>query len=94
MDLGKFVVVRTRHAGVHCGTLVAQDGIKVSLKNAVRLWRWKGANTLSEVAIRGCDMEYTRISEPVSLIDLSEAIEVIATTPEAQTNLSLPRWGK
>ncbi|MEY2656112.1 MAG: hypothetical protein RLZZ524_3140 [Pseudomonadota bacterium] len=94
MQLGTFVVVRTYSAGVHCGTLAAQDGKNVTLKGARRIWRWYGANTLNELALNGADKNGTRISEPASEIDLTEAIEVIACTSEARDNLSQSRWAK
>jgi hypothetical protein len=94
MQLGTFVVVRTYSAGVHCGTLTAQDGKNVTLKDARRIWRWYGANTLNELALNGAAKEGTRISEPVSELDLSEAIEVIACTNEARDNLRNSRWAK
>lgn len=88
-----FVVVRTCSAGVHVGTLVSQKGREVVLSNARRVWRWRGANTLHEMALRGVSItEYTRISEAVQSITLTEAVEIIPTTKEAQSNLSLSRW--
>lgn len=94
MQLGTFVVVRAYSAGVHCGVLAAQDGKNVTLTDARRIWRWRGANTLNELALGGADEDWTRISEPVAALDLSEAIEVIATTSEARENLSKSRWPK
>jgi len=94
MQLGTFVVVRTYSAGVHCGTLAAQDGKNVTLHDARRIWRWRGANTLNELALHGAEQAWTRISEPVAETDLSEAIEVIATTSEAQSDLCKSRWPK
>ena len=88
----KFVVVRTYSAGVHVGELVELNGKEVILANARRLWRWSGANTLNEVASKGV-AEDSRISEPVSSVTLTEAIEVLATTSEAQANLERSRWG-
>lgn len=87
-----FVVVRTYSAGVHVGKLVSRRGCDVVLTNARRLWRWRGANTLNEVALRGVAEEYTRISEPVDSITLTEAIEVLVTTKMAAANLSRSRW--
>lgn len=89
---GPFVVVRTYSAGVHVGTLVSRKGRDAVLSNARRLWRWRGANTLNEVALRGVAEEYTRLSEPVSSITLTEAVEVIVTTKAAAANLSRSRW--
>lgn len=93
IELGKFVVVRTYSAGVHVGTLAAQDGTQVRLTNARRVWAWTGANTLHEMAVRGCG-EKSRISEAVAEITLTEAIEVIATSGSAEENLSSSRWTK
>ena len=90
---GKFVVVRTYSAGVHVGTLVSHNGLDVVLAGARRLWRWRGANSLHEVALRGVAEEYTRLSEPVDEIALTEAVEVITCTPEARDNLVRSRWG-
>ena len=89
-----FVIVRTYSAGVHCGVLIFHKDKHAELKNARRIWRWKGANTLNEVALRGCAEDWTRISEPVKDIVLTEAIEVIKCTKEARENLERSRWEK
>ena len=91
-EVGKFCIVRTYSAGVHVGTLVSRDGREVVLSDARRVWRWRGANTLNELALSGCDDKWSRISDPVPAITLTEAIEVIACTPEAAKNLALSRW--
>lgn len=90
----RFVVVRTYSAGVHMGYLMQHRDRYVRLREARRLWRWKGANTLNEVAQYGVDREWTRISEPVDTIELTEAIEIIPCTAEAQANLRESRWAK
>ncbi len=87
-----FVVVRTYSAGVHCGMLASRNGKEVVLHTARRIWRWRGANTLNELAQRGASEDWTRISEPVPEIVLTEAIEVIAASKEAAANLSRSRW--
>jgi len=91
--IGQFCLVRTYSAGVHCGTLVESSGTAVRLKNARRIWRWNQANTLNELSLRGSGKEFTRISEPVADILLTEAIEVIPCTAKAQANLEESRWG-
>ncbi len=90
--IGKKVLVRTCSAGVHFGTLVSHSGLQCQLADARRIWRWGGANTLHEMSLNGVDKVYSRISEPVSEIALSEAIEVIPVSELAAANLSESRW--
>jgi len=85
-------LVRTYSAGVHVGELVSHEGTVVKLKNAVRIYRWRGANTLSEVAKNGVvTNEYTRISERVDEITLTQAIELIPVSVKAAQSLE-PVW--
>ena len=88
--LGPLSIVRTLSAGVHVGRVVKIEGATVELADAVRIWRWRGANTLNEVAMKGVNTEqYTRISEPVPSILLIGAIEVI---PVAEGVTFPPVW--
>jgi hypothetical protein len=90
--IGKFVIVRTRDAGVHCGTLVSKEGRSAHLKDARRIWRWRGANTLHELANNGASQDWTRISEPVPYIELTEDCEIIPCSDKSRENLSQSRW--
>jgi len=90
----KYVVVRTYSAGVHAGELVSRKGKEVVLKNARRIWYWKGAASLSELAMYGvkCPDE-CKFSVPVGEITLTEAIEIIATTKDGEKNIrAVPKW--
>lgn len=89
----KYVIIRTRDAGVHVGAMTKHEGTEVVLAKASRLWSWRGANTLNEVALRGV-AEDSRISEQVPSITIVGVCEVIQCTPEAEANLSRPRWSK
>lgn len=89
--LKKFVIIRTFSAGVHCGILEKFAGMCVRLSDARRVWSWGGANTLSEISLRGC-ADTSNISEPVDCIVLTEVIEVILCTPEAIANLRTNQW--
>lgn len=92
--IGKVCVIRTYSAGVHVGEVVEWDGHKtVELKNATRIWRWRGANTLSELSQLGCDAEYSRVSQPVPSVILTEAIEILPCSAFAADSLKTPRWG-
>ena len=88
-----FVLVRTRWAGVHCGIVEDRRQGYIKLSEARRVWRWRGANTLHELSLRGAAQEYTRISEPVQEIELDTVIEVIPCTSEARLDLEKSRWG-
>lgn len=92
MSMDNFVVVRTRSAGVHVGYVDTIEGQRVRLLDARRVWRWRGANTLHELSKTGCDDTYSRISEPVQVIDLLDALEVIPCESAAAANLSRSRW--
>ena len=89
--IGAPVIVRTYSAGVHFGYLVERNGREVSLERSRRIWRWRGANTLSEVALHGVDKDYSRLSEPVSIL-LLESIEIIPCTPKAVEELEGCSW--
>lgn len=95
--IGKFVLVRTKNAGVHCGVLMqcsTGQCTVVELSQARRIWRWRGANSLHEMSIRGVSKDWSRISEPVDVIFIPEVIEVIPCTSEAEANLRQSRWSK
>jgi hypothetical protein len=88
-----YVVVRTYSAGVHFGELADRTGKEVTLKNARRLWRWFGANTLNEVATKGVSRE-SKVSDPVPQVFLTEAIEIITCSPEGEAALREAQWAK
>jgi hypothetical protein len=90
--IGQFVIVRTHSAGVHVGTLAEFHGTCVRLTDARRVHRWRGANTLHELSVSGCDDSFSRISEPVADITITQAIEVIPCTTTAKKNLTRSRW--
>lgn len=90
----KIVIVRTASAGVNVGELVSREGDEITLRGSHKIWRWRGANTLHELAAKGAHMtEYTRISEAApGEVVLTGVIEVLDTTADAAKNLRTPRW--
>jgi len=80
---GQKVIVRTYSAGVHFGTLVSRNGKEVVLDGARRIWRWRGANTLSEIATKGLDAANSAIACAVDGHVLTEAIEILPCSAEA-----------
>jgi hypothetical protein len=88
------VLIRTYSAGVHVGTPVGKlKGREITLKNAHRIWRWQGANTLHELSQSGSsNTSFTRISEQVPSITLTEVIEIIPCSIDAAKSLTTPVW--
>ena len=89
-----FVIVRTYSAGVFAGNLTSRNGKEGKMENAIRIWSWAGAATLSQMAMEGVKRpEECKFGMPVT-VTLTEIIEVIETTPEAEKNLKEVPEGK
>jgi hypothetical protein len=81
----KYVIVRCVNAGAHSGELVSLVGQTVVLKNSRRIWYWKGAASLSEIAVHGCAFPgQCKITLAVPRITLTEACEVIECLPAGE----------
>ena len=92
--LGKYVIVRCDRAGVFAGTLESHDGQQVTLRNARKLWRWYGATETLQIATEGVKRPRDcRFTLTVDSITLTDAIEIIPTTAEAEANIkAVPVW--
>ena len=92
----KLVAVRSYSAGVHVGLLASSRDsggrLIVELRDARRLWRWRGANSLHEVATAGVAQEWTRLSEPVAEIEVADVVEVLPVAARAAPSLTTSRW--
>lgn len=86
--IGKHCVVRTYSDGVHLGTVDKVDGMEVLLKNSRRLWQWKGAFTLSEVALNGVAKD-SRIAIEVPEQYLTQVISFTPTTEKARKSFEV-----
>ena len=82
--VGRRCLVRTYSAGVHIGDVVEIDGMECQLKNALRLWQWKGGGlSLSAVATNGINGgRLNRTPE----VYLTNVIELIPTTQSAEAS--------
>ena len=88
--IGKYVVVRTRDAGVHAGILKSHSDRQCELTEARRLWYWKVADKgafLSGVATLGIDHKESRVGAPIDIL-LTENCEIIATTEKAAQSIA------
>lgn len=87
--IGKYVIVRCRDAGVHCGVLESHNGRECVLTDSRRLWYWKPANGaafLSGMATAGPDKS-SKISRAVERIHLTEDCEIIQCSSDAERGL-------
>lgn len=90
----KYVIVRTYSAGVFAGEVESRNGREVVLRNARRLWYWKGAASLSEMAMKGVSAPAEcKFPCEVDRVELLEAVEILDVTPEARESIkSVPVW--
>jgi hypothetical protein len=97
MDNGsRYVIVRTYSAGVFAGEFVSRTGQEVVLKNARRIWYWKGAASLSQLAMHGTsDPSGCQFPCEVDRVELLQAIEILDVTPKAEKSIrEVPEWTK
>jgi hypothetical protein len=94
METAKYVIVRTYSAGVFAGNLQSRNGKEVVLADARRLWYWVGAASLSQLAVTGTSRpKDCKFPVAVPHVELTEAIEILDVTPEAEANIkAVPVW--
>jgi hypothetical protein len=94
--LDNFVIIRTYSAGVFAGTLKQVEKDQVELENAIRIWYWEGAFSLSQLAMEGVKKpDECKFAVIVDKILLNGVIEIIKTTKEAENNIKgVAPWKK
>ena len=90
-----YCIVRTYSAGVFAGYV--KDGSKGKeriIYDARRIWYWKGASSLSELAMKGTvNPKDCKFPIAVPEVELTEVIEVIKCTDKAQKSIeSVEEW--
>lgn len=93
-EIEEYVIVRTYSAGVFAGYLKSRDGKEVVLREARRLWYWKGAASLSQLAMEGTkEPKGCKFPCCVDEITLTETIEIIACCEGARKSIAeVPIW--
>ena len=90
-----YCMIRTYSAGVHCGYLKSRKGKEVELLDSIRIWKWDGAASLSQLAMEGTNKPNgCKFGMPIttSLI-LTESIEVIEMTETAKQSIqNIASW--
>jgi hypothetical protein len=94
--LGRVCVFRTYSAGVHVGTLARRNGRECLVTNSRRIWYWKEACSLSQIATEGSkSINECKIAVAVPEILLTEVIEIIPMSEKAEKNImESPEWKK
>ena len=91
----KYVIVRTYSAGVFAGYLKSRKAKEGIMLHSRRLWFWKGAASLSQLAVDGVS-EPNECKFPCEIEgehELTEIIEVIPCTKKAQDSIkNVPIW--
>jgi hypothetical protein len=83
-----YVMIRTYSAGVHCGYLKEKQGKEVTLLDSIRIWKWGGAASLSQLSQEGTNNPSgCKFGMPICEITLTEAIEVIQMTETAKQSI-------
>ena len=84
-----YVIIRSSDAGCFAGSLKAKNGNEVELVNARRLWYWKGAASLSQLAMEGVtkpnDCKFPPIVDNITVLGVCE---IIHATEKAKTSIS------
>ena len=94
----KYVLIRTRSAGVFAGYLKNQidtvSGLKVTITSVRRIWYWAGAASLSQLAVQGTTKpNECKFPVEVPSIDLPEVIEILDVSEKAQKSIkNVPIW--
>ena len=94
MDKPDFYIIRTYSAGVFAGNIKSRsdDGKRIVITNAIRLWYWEGAFTLSALAQVGTSKpDQCKFAMPADEIEVTEAIEVLKCTEAAEKSIKEAR---
>lgn len=97
LDGMEYCIVRASDAGVFYGYVENDDSRRVVMHNVRRVWRWEGANTLSQLAVDGVPIGVKgleiKVAVEVPKIILYTVTEVIPCTEKARMSLAaIPEW--
>lgn len=87
--LSDYCIVRTYSAGVFAGYIESRNGQEVVMRNARRLWYWKGACSLSQLSQEGVKYpNECKFPCEVDRVELLQVIEILNCTPLAQESIA------
>jgi hypothetical protein len=93
---GRFVIVRSRDAGVLFGNYDGNQGSTVKLRNAVQMWKWKAAKggTLADCAEFGVDASECKFSFARATVTIFNACALIDCTDVAAKSIASVQGGE
>ena len=94
MSKKKMVIVRCASAGAFAGELESRKGNEVVMRNARRLWFWRGAASLSQMAMEGTsNPSGCKFPCEVGRVELIGVIEILEMTEKAVKSIKeVPVW--
>ena len=90
----QYYIVRTYSAGVFAGYIEKRKGQEVVMTKARRLWMWKGAASLSQLAMEGVKYpQECKFPCEVDRVELLQAIEILECTNKCKASIAeVPEW--
>lgn len=87
-------IVRCDRAGVFYGEIKERKGDEVTMINVRKIWCWRGANAVEELAMNGsARIGECNITVTVPEMTVMQAIQIIPCTDKAVANLdSAKEW--
>jgi len=90
----QYHIVRSRDAGVFFGVIRSRKDSTVSMTDVRRLWYWRGAASLSQMANEGVKFpDECKFGVAVASIEVLGVCEILEATNAAAVNiLAVPEW--
>ena len=86
--MSEMKIVRSKGSGVWAAEIVSKDGTTAVLKNAIRIWYWAGAASLSELAMIGTKRpSECKFCIPVDEVEVYEIVEILSITDKAEASI-------
>lgn len=87
-------IIRSDRAGVFIGEIVERNGTEVSLANVRKLWSWRGACAVEELATNGVrNPERCRFTVTVPSMVVTGVIQIIPCTEDASRSIrAVEEW--
>ena len=94
MNSNQFYIIRAAKAGVFFGRIKERNGNEITLTECRRIWYWKGAASISQLAVEGVsDPRLSKFTVTVPEMTVLGVIEIIPCTDKAVASIQgVPVW--